>query len=151
MYIRVCKLVLAVSVDVHSTELNPLRIRKDFDKLMNEFEQTIMMRGLEIMKNNTPVKTGNLRDTTIVREKPNGGFSIFPTAYYASYVNEGTKSITPRRYVEASVEELKQNIRHIARNVFPKWERSWGGADVRGGVNPVFPGILGSSFNKDFE
>ena len=60
------------------------------DKLKNEIEH-LKQQALQMVKNSSPVRTGNLQNSVYARDLPDGGFEIYidtNQAPYAQYTLE---------------------------------------------------------------
>jgi len=65
--------------------------------------------AVPILQKHSPVKTGKLRSSW----KVNTGertIVIRNSAYYAGFVDQGTRKITPRRFVDRSVREITKEF-----------------------------------------
>lgn len=66
-----------------------------------------------ILERNSPVDTGYLRDNWRV-QSGRRVVTIYNPAYYGGFVDLGTRSITPRRFVDKSTNEIVREFRRRA-------------------------------------
>ena len=69
--------------------------------------------GKPILEKHSPVKTGRLRDSWSIKTGTKT-LTIYNPAYYAGFVDLGTRTITPRRFVDRSVTEIVGEFRKRA-------------------------------------
>lgn len=65
--------------------------------------------AIPILQKHSPVKTGKLRSSWVV-DVGERTIAIKNPAYYAGFVDQGTRKIRPRKYVDRSVREIMQEF-----------------------------------------
>ena len=124
-------LVMSVRLNAKTGKFSPLSPVKELKRLNEVFVDKMAELAVERMKDNTPSRTGRTRESTTAmkgeRNMRSGAFEWFigPTTEYAKFVNEGTRYIKPRRWIEKTAKELRGEIPQIAEGVFKGWENSW--------------------------
>lgn len=140
-------MVMSVKLTVKIGKFNAVKVMKNFEKLEKRFKEEVGKKGLLYMKKNAPVKTGLMRDT-IASIEEGDNTTIFPTTYYAKWVNEGTRHIRARRFIEQTAVELRADIPEMAERIFKQWEPSWKWGSATGTSKGISfePGSFGETF-----
>ena len=73
----------------------------DFEKELNDIEQDILRDVHERLLFNTPIKTGNLIRSYKLKKK-----ELYTDVEYATYVELGTEKMSPRLYMNKSLNEV---------------------------------------------
>lgn len=85
--------------------MNKLNAR--LDTIMSNITKEFTDRGLEVVKQKTPVRTGLLRDSWTKDIQPLGKVSSISNPQpYASYVENGSATVTPNKMARQTVQQL---------------------------------------------
>jgi len=115
-------LSLRITVDVEYARELATRLRSEFPESLDNFVsgsvRDVAERTLDTARSLTPVRTGFLLSTEALEQRADAKwvFHIVARAYYAAYVEFGTRRMAPRLFMTRAFEMHQQEFITEAEN-----------------------------------
>jgi HK97 gp10 family phage protein len=106
--------MLSWQIDFQTTALQTFlqNLPPNLKTAVQNAELTVAERILSTMQSLTPVRTGFLLSTEGIQPNGDWGFTIYARAYYAPFVEFGTKRMLPRLFMTRAFEMHRGDLQN---------------------------------------